>query len=618
MRLLVLGGTQFVGRHIVATSLARGHEVTIFNRGLTNPKLFESVERLHGDRNSSELGELSHGEWDAVIDVSATIPRMVRETAQILSGRVGIYAFISTVSTYKDLDVDRVDEDAPLAVLDDPTTEIVNAKTYGGLKAGCEEEIRKIFGDKVLIIRAGTMAGPHDDTDRFTYWVRRLSRGGRVLGPARPDQPVQIMHARDHAEFLINLVSTSTTGLFNAVGPSTTFSDMVKACSSAAGTTPDIVWASQSFLDENRIRFPLDILSSARSDGIFRVSNERALKAGLVNRPLVDTASTVLRWDRRRPQGRLKVQRGLSMEREEELLGRLPKGPPPKRTRFSPFGLPELRVDQSTTDEIPLTSCLVVTTPRTGSWLLSDLLVGTGLAGEPQEYFRQDFVNTLSKKYDLGPPEITAKYINTIIGSSTAPSGIFSAKIQPHDFTRLLAGIRAIPGTDPEESNGALIERWFPHPRYVHLTRRDTGRQAISWYRALLSNTWWAFRDDDQKTSKPRSLDYLQIKWLEDLLQQNEADWTSYFSDHGISPYEVVYEELVESSNEIIPSILSFLGVDLPSDFSIPDTRLRKMADEETDIWLREYHEIRNSLPSIPQGWFWSVDRQAFIAPEIS
>lgn len=329
MRLLVLGGTSFVGRHVVASALASEHRVTLFNRGLTNPNLFPSVERRRGDRSNSDLGALEHGEWDAVIDVSALLPRMVRESARLLADRVGLYAFISTPSTYRDLDSDRIDEDAPLVVLDDPASEVVNSTTYGGLKALCESELRQAFPDTHLIVRACTMAGPHDNTDRFTYWVRRLARGTPVLAPSRPDQPIQLIHARDHANFLLELVASSTTGVFNAVGPDqpVTFADMLQACADAAGTSSRVVWAPQAFLDGRRLRLPLDILPSERHDGIYRVANDRARAAGLVNRPLVDTASEVLQWDQCRQQKRLRVTRGVSPKREASLLEIL-EGPP--------------------------------------------------------------------------------------------------------------------------------------------------------------------------------------------------------------------------------------------------------------------------------------------------
>lgn len=248
MRLLVLGGTSFVGRHIVAAALARDQQATIFNRGQTNPDLFPSVERRRGDRSVSDLAALERGEWDAVIDVSALLPRMVREAAGMLAGRVGLYACVSVVSTYRHLDVAHIDEDAPLKVVDDPTSEVVDLTTYGG-----EAELREAFPSDHLIIRAGTMAGAEDNTDRFTYWVRRLARGTPVLAPSRADQPVQLMHARDHADFLVGLTTSSTTGVFNAVGPDepATFADMLQACADAAGTAPRVVWAPQAFLDES-------------------------------------------------------------------------------------------------------------------------------------------------------------------------------------------------------------------------------------------------------------------------------------------------------------------------------------------------------------------------------
>jgi 2'-hydroxyisoflavone reductase len=629
MRLLVLGGSTFVGRHMVTSALAGGHEVTTFNRNHTNPSLFPSVERRVGDRSRSELASLQHGEWDAVVDVSGILPRWVRETAHALAGRVGLYAYISTASVYSDLDVDGLDEASPLRSPDDPTSEVLNVQTYGGLKALSEAEVRQVFPRDHLIVRAGTMCGAHDDSDRFTYWVRRLARGTPVLGPSRPDQPVQLLHARDHADFVVGRAATATTGVFNAVGPdqSATFADLLAACAEAADTKPRVVWVPQDFLDVHGIRLPLEIHPADRIDGIYRISNERSRAAGLVNRSLADSAAEVLHWDRRRGQPRLKVARGVSPAREAKLLLALEGGPPAggrvkRRTPVSPLGLELADASRRGSSEpiVPLMSCLITTTPRTGSWLLADLLAATGLVGQPQEFFRQDFVRTFSRRLGLPTREITEGYLRGIFSSTAADTGTFSVKLQPYDFERLTAALRELPdpsgSAEGQAGTADLVARWLPNPRYVHLSRADTGRQAMSWYRALQSNVWWRYGGDTQEATRPGYPDFLQVRWLENLLLQHEAEWRAYLRDHGIAAYEVVYEKMVEEPEQTVRGVLEFLSVELPPGFVIPPTRLSRMADSHSEVWLRAYEVVRDSLPAKPERWHWSNEVCSFVAPE--
>ena len=292
MRLLILGGTSFVGRHIVDAALAGGHDVSLFNRGTTNPDLFPECEHLHGDRYASELEALKTGEWDAVVDVNAYIPRHVREAVDLLTGRIGAYCFISTGSVYSELGVDSIDEDAPVYEATDPTTEEVTGETYGPLKVLCERAAEE-FSGRTLIVRPGIVAGPHDPTGRFTYWVRRLARGGQVLGPPRAEQPVQVVHARDQGDFVVQLLADGVSGNFNSVGPDdpATFADLVEACRVAAGSEADVVWRGGAML-------PLTLPPDGSMDGIFRISNERAKAAGLRNRSLEETAADTLAWDR--------------------------------------------------------------------------------------------------------------------------------------------------------------------------------------------------------------------------------------------------------------------------------------------------------------------------------
>jgi 2'-hydroxyisoflavone reductase len=321
MRILMLGGTGFVGRHITEAALDAGHDVTLFNRGQTNPDLFPGAARLTGDRDAGDLAELKEGEWDAVVDVNAYTPRRVREAIAALDGRVGHYTFISTVSVYTHgpgSDV-PVDESAPVDRLDDPTVEEVTGETYGGLKVLCEEEVQAAFPSASTIVRPGIVAGPHDPTDRFTWWVRRAARGGEMLVPDRPDQPVQAVHGRDQGDFVVRATVGGVGGVFNSVGPAATLRELVDACASAAGAKVEPVWISEEFVAEEKIPFPLYVPSSAAIDNLFQASSAAAEKEGLRNRSLVEAAADTLAWDRTRDPSTMGPGT-LSPEREAELL----------------------------------------------------------------------------------------------------------------------------------------------------------------------------------------------------------------------------------------------------------------------------------------------------------
>jgi len=319
MRFLVLGGTSFVGRHFVEAALNGGHDVTLFNRGKTNAELFPAAERRTGDRQASDIDSLKSGEWDAVIDVNGYVPRIVRETAELLHGRVGTYCFISTGSVYADLAAESIDEDSPLHTEVDASVEDVTNESYGPLKVACERTTSEVYGDHALIVRPGIVAGPHDPTGRFTYWVRRLARGGKVLAPARPHQPLQVVHARDQGDFILGLLTAGKHGVFNSVGPdgAVTFSDLLDACAQAAGTTYEVAWAGDEFASEHKIQLPLALPASGAMDGIFLISNARARNAGLRNRDLADTAADTLASDAPVPE------MFPSTEREAELLALL-------------------------------------------------------------------------------------------------------------------------------------------------------------------------------------------------------------------------------------------------------------------------------------------------------
>ncbi|MDT7545178.1 MAG: hypothetical protein QOE99_1288 [Actinomycetota bacterium] len=316
MQILVLGGTSFVGRAIVEESLSDGHTVTLFSRGKTGTDLFPELNHRIGDRESGAYDSLFTGSWDAVVDVSGYVPRHVAQAADALGDRIGRYLFISTGSVYdRAAATDGVTEDTPRFAPERGTEEITGA-TYGPLKVACEDDVLTRFGDHGTIVRPGIVAGPHDPTDRFTYWVRRAARGGRVALPARPDQPVQVIDSRDLARLVVALLEKDSPGTFNAVGPAepTTMQSLVETCAASAGTTVDVVPVPIDAVDP-----PLPLVLPDQSwDVMFRRSAERAYDAGMTRTPLATTAADVLAWDRER--GEPPMANALSPEREAELL----------------------------------------------------------------------------------------------------------------------------------------------------------------------------------------------------------------------------------------------------------------------------------------------------------
>lgn len=323
MDLLILGGTGFTGPFQVAYALARGHRVTVFNRGRTNPGILpDAVEQLTGDRNG-DLESLKGRRWDAVIDVPATLPRWVRASAQLLKDSAGLYAFVSSISVYRDVSVPGVDEDAPLHALEDPDTE--DYQYYGGMKAASEAEAERAFPGRALLVRPGLIVGPGDPTDRFTYWPARIHRGGEVLAPGTPDDPAQVIDARDLAEFIVRLVERRATGAYNATGPTTPFGGMLTGIREAIGADASFTWADADFLAANEVQpwshMPVWVPPTGEYEGFARVSIDKAVAAGLSFRPFADTARATLGWHLSRPaERRGQLRAGITAEREAELL----------------------------------------------------------------------------------------------------------------------------------------------------------------------------------------------------------------------------------------------------------------------------------------------------------
>ena len=297
MRFLVVGGTSFVGRHIVEAALAAGHEVTLFNRGRSAPELFADLERRTGDRATGDYASLAEGRWDATVDVSGYVPRHVQQLAAALGDRAGRYLFISTGSVYSDASMAVMTEDAPRHAPERESEEHRGEK-YGPLKVACEDDALATYGDRTTIVRPGIVAGPWDHTDRFTYWVRRIAHGGEVVLPARVDQPVQVVDARDLGEFVVHLLETDTPGTYNAVGPGEplTFASLFEVCRAVSGSDAVAV-PSEALGDED---LPLVLPADGGWDGFFRRSSERARAAGFRHRPIAETAADVLAWDRSR------------------------------------------------------------------------------------------------------------------------------------------------------------------------------------------------------------------------------------------------------------------------------------------------------------------------------
>ena len=322
MKLLILGGTVFLGRHIAAAALARGHDVTLFTRGQHNPDLFPEAEKLRGDR-AGDLGALAGRRWDAVIDTSGYIPRAVRRSAEALADAVEHYTFISSISVYAHPWARGMDEGAPLATIDDPATEEVTGETYGALKALCERAAEAAMPGRVLVVRPGLIVGPHDPTDRFTYWPVRAARGGEMLAPGDPAQPVQLIDARDLAAWTLDMAERRATGTFNATGPEAPLSmeAMLEGCVAAAGSAATLTWVEEGFLLEQGAQpwgeLPLWLPSEDATLHTADVS--KAVAAGLRFRSLAETARDTLDWHATRPADE-PLRAGLSAEREGELL----------------------------------------------------------------------------------------------------------------------------------------------------------------------------------------------------------------------------------------------------------------------------------------------------------
>lgn len=333
--LLVLGGTGFTGPFIVETARARGYAVSIFTRGKTNPDLEfpADVERIRGNRDPKiepGLEALKGRKFDMVIDTSGHVPRHMKASCEILAPNIGHYVYVSSLSAYASHDTPGADESAPLEVLTQET-EDYTGDAFGPLKVLCEKAVTEALPGRSAVVRPGLIVGPRDWSDRFTYWVARVDRGGEVLAPGKPDERVMIIDGRDLADFLVHLASRKTSGVFNAIGPDAdrklTMLAILESAKRASGSDARFTWVSQEFLEANDMRpwsvIPLWAPSNGPLAGFHHRSIAAAVKAGITFRPIDVTVKDTLEFYRAWPEERRQnLRRGLKPERESELLAK--------------------------------------------------------------------------------------------------------------------------------------------------------------------------------------------------------------------------------------------------------------------------------------------------------
>ncbi len=322
MRILILGGTVFLGKALTDAALAAGHDVTHLNRGKTAPP-DPRVATVTGDRTDPAAMAKVRGPWDAVIDTSGYLPHAVRQSAQALRESAGRYCFVSSISAYEGT---RFGEDAPLARALDHEPEAMTPETYGALKGMCEAVVSEAFGSAAVIVRPGLIVGPHDPTDRFTYWPVRVARGGVVAAPGRPARTVQFIDVRDLARWMVALLERGTAGRFNATGPATPIAmqKVLETCRAVSGADASFEWIDEKFLDGQSISpwkdMPLWVPEAdPKATSFMNVPIDRAVAARLRWRPLEETVADTLAWDRARPAGR-ELKAGLAPSREADLL----------------------------------------------------------------------------------------------------------------------------------------------------------------------------------------------------------------------------------------------------------------------------------------------------------
>ena len=331
LRILILGGTGFIGPAQVEYALARGHTVTLFNRGKTNADLFPGVERLIGDRNAEGGYSALEGsrEWDVVIDNPTTLPKWVAGAADALVGKTRHYMFVSTISVFRDYSQVGIAEDGPLHEPGNPLANAIGqgADGYGPLKVRSEMVARERFGENVTVVRPGLIVGPGDLSDRFSYWPARIDEGGEILAPGTPDDPTQYVDARDLGEWMIRLAEERVMGTFNATGPSTptTMSQMLYGIKAVTASDARFTWVDADFLAAQRVagwsELPVWLPPRGATAGFMRIDCSKAWGAGLTFRPLAVTALDTLEWFKARPaEQKQRLRAGLEREKERAVL----------------------------------------------------------------------------------------------------------------------------------------------------------------------------------------------------------------------------------------------------------------------------------------------------------
>lgn len=322
MKLLIIGGTRFLGRAIGEAAIDRDHTVTLFNRGTSNPGLFPDLEHIIGDRDGG-LAALDGRSWDAVIDTCGYIPRLVQASARYLAPAVKHYTFISTISVYADSPPLDMTEDGPLASTDGIDAEDTTGETYGPRKVLCEQAATEEMHGRALLVRSGLIAGPHDPTDRFSYWPVRVARGGEVLVPGLAGQGVQFIDVRDIAEWVVLATELGLVGPYNVVGPKERLSmaQFMDECRAVTGSNASLTWVDEDFLLDHEVNpfVDLPLWVPAQEAGILTVDSSKAQAAGLSIRPPVATIDATLDWLAKRPGDHV-WRAGLSPEREAALL----------------------------------------------------------------------------------------------------------------------------------------------------------------------------------------------------------------------------------------------------------------------------------------------------------
>lgn len=304
---------------MVETALKQGHELTLFNRGQTNPGLFPDVENLKGDRDK-DLDILKGRKWDVVADTCGYVPRIVKKSAELLTNSVELYIFISTINVYADFSKSGIDEESPLARMKDESIEEVTGETYGPLKALCENVVKETYPKRSTILRCGLIVGPYDPTDRFTYWPVRVKHGGEVLAPSPPHMQVQFIDATDLAHFILHLSNKRLSGVFNTTGPAQrlTMQDFLDTCNSIIGNKAALTWVGEEFITSNEVdHIPMWTPKNWR--GIFEANCTKAIAAGLLFRPIDQTIGETLEWHATRPPD-YELRVGLKPDKERELL----------------------------------------------------------------------------------------------------------------------------------------------------------------------------------------------------------------------------------------------------------------------------------------------------------